>query len=161
MKRIWSPWRSKFVQSKIKPVGCIFCKAVKQQDGIENLIIARGNLAFVILNRFPYTTGHVMIVPFAHKPSYEQLDRATRSEMMELINQTTVVLRKIYQPEGFNVGANLELPAGAGIADHVHFHIVPRWIGDTNFMSTVGEVRVLPEDLGESYRRLKEGWAKG
>lgn len=161
MKRIWSPWRSKFVQSKIKPAGCIFCEAVKQQDGVENLIVARGDLAFVILNRFPYTTGHVMIVPFAHKPSYEQLDPATRNEMMELINQTTIVLRKVYQPEGFNVGANLELPAGAGIADHVHFHIVPRWIGDTNFMSTVGEVRVLPEDLAESYRRLKEGWPKG
>lgn len=160
MKRIWSPWRSKFVQSKIKPSGCIFCQAVTQQDGVGNLIIARGDLAFVILNRFPYTTGHVMIVPFAHKSSYELLDRATRSEMMELISQATTVLRRVYQPEGFNVGANLELPAGAGIADHVHFHIVPRWIGDTNFMSTVGEVRVLPEDLAESYRRLREGWSQ-
>jgi ATP adenylyltransferase len=160
MKRIWSPWRSQFVQSKKKPSGCIFCNALKKKDDVENLIIARSELAFVILNRYPYTTGHVMIVPFQHKPSYEELDRATRNELMEMINRTTMVLRQIYQPEGFNVGANLGLPAGAGVAEHVHFHIVPRWIGDANFMSTIGEVRVLPEDLTETYRKVKEGWLK-
>lgn len=160
MKRIWSPWRAQFIQSKEKPAGCIFCDAVKKQDGAENLIIARSKLGFVILNRYPYTSGHVMVVPFQHVPSYEELDQPTRSELMELINQATGVIRKVYQPEGFNVGANLGLPAGAGVASHIHFHIVPRWIGDANFMSTVGEVRVLPEELEETYRKLKDAWSK-
>jgi ATP adenylyltransferase len=158
MKRIWSPWRSQFVQSKEKSKECIFCRALQEKDGVENLILFRNKRTFIILNRFPYTTGHVMVVPFDHKSSYELLDVETRSELMEMVNKATVVLRDVYQPEGFNVGANLGLPAGAGVASHVHFHIVPRWIGDANFMSTVGEVRVLPEELGETYRRLLAAW---
>jgi len=160
MKRIWSPWRSAFVQSKERSNYCIFCSALKQTDGEENLVISRNKRTFIILNRFPYTTGHLMVVPFEHKPSYEDLNTGSRSELMEMINMATIILRQVYQPEGFNIGANLGLPAGAGVADHVHFHIVPRWIGDANFMSTIGEVRVLPEDLAESYRKIKTAWDK-
>lgn len=160
MKRIWSPWRAKFVQAKEKPNGCIFCDALTQADGLDNLVIARNKLSFVILNRYPYTTGHIMIVPFSHVPSYEDLDQATRCELMETISLATTILRKVYEPEGFNVGANLGLPAGAGVASHVHFHIVPRWIGDSNFMSTVGEVRVLPESLEDSYKKIRQAWPR-
>jgi ATP adenylyltransferase len=160
MKRIWSPWRMKFVQSREKPSGCIFCDALKRAEQADSLVVKKGKLAFVILNRYPYTSGHLMIVPNVHKCSYEDLDPATRAELMELINHATRVLRRAYAPEGFNVGANLGAAAGAGIAAHVHFHVVPRWMGDANFMSTVGEVRVLPEELTETLARLKEAWDK-
>ncbi len=158
MKRIWSPWRMKFVQSREKPKGCIFCNALQDLDGKDCLVIHRGRLAFVILNLYPYTSGHLMIVPNEHKCSYEELDQATRTELMELINHSTRVLRRVYSPEGFNVGANLGAAAGAGVAGHVHFHVVPRWMGDANFMSTVGDVRVLPEELSETFSRLKKAW---
>jgi ATP adenylyltransferase len=112
----------------------------------------------VILNRYPYTNGHLMIVANAHLPALDFLDAPTRAEMMELINLSTVVLKEIYHPEGFNIGANIGSAAGAGVADHVHIHVVPRWKGDTNFMSTLGEIRVLPEELELTYRRVIEAW---
>jgi ATP adenylyltransferase len=160
MKRLWSPWRIKYIQREVKDDGCIFCNAQQQQDGVENLIVARGERTFVILNRYPYTSGHVMVVPFAHQPSFEDLDKDTRCELMEMITHATRMVRAVYKPEGFNVGANLGAVAGAGVSGHVHFHVVPRWGGDANFMSTIGEVRVLPEELDETYRRLKEQWNK-
>jgi ATP adenylyltransferase len=138
--------------------GCIFCKALEQSDGTENLVIVRGGNAFVILNRYPYTSGHLMVVPKAHLPSLELLDSNTRAEMMDLVAQALVVMREVYHPEGFNVGANIGAVAGAGVADHVHLHVVPRWRGDTNFMSTVAGARVLPESLEDSYKRLREAW---
>jgi ATP adenylyltransferase len=147
-----------YIQNGNPISGCVFCEAAKLSDGMDNLIVHRGRLAFVILNRYPYTSGHVMVVPFEHRPTYEELPAETRAEMMELLSQATTVLRKVYKPGGFNVGANLGNVAGAGIADHVHFHIVPRWAGDTNFMSTVGDVRVIPEDLADTYRRITECW---
>jgi len=140
--------------------GCVFCNALTQEDSPENLIIFRGQRVIVILNRFPYTSGHLMVVPVVHQPSLEDLDAVTRAEMMELTSQCIQILRKVYQPEAFNVGANIGVLAGAGIADHVHMHIVPRWGGDTNFMSTLGQTRVLPEELEETYRRIREGWGK-
>jgi len=137
---------------------CIFCMAQAKGDSAENLIAFRGELAYVILNRYPYTSGHLMVVPFAHLPNLEELDPETRAEMMELTTRCMTVLRKVYNPQAFNMGANIGEPAGAGVKTHVHIHIVPRWMGDTNFMSTLGETRVLPEALKETYQRIKAGF---
>lgn len=144
-----------------KQEGCVFCSAQTMQDGAENLIAFRGERAYVILNRYPYTSGHLMVIPFAHKANFEELDPPTRAEMMELTTQCMTVLRKIYNPEAFNMGANIGEAAGAGIKEHVHIHIVPRWVGDTNFMSAVGETRVLPESLESTYERVKKGFSEG
>jgi ATP adenylyltransferase len=115
----------------------------------------------VILNRYPYTSGHLMVVPLDHLPNLEELDAQTRAEMMELTTRSMTVLRKIYHPEAFNMGANIGEAAGAGVKQHVHIHIVPRWGGDTNFMSTVGGTRVLPEALESTYERVKNGFSEG
>jgi ATP adenylyltransferase len=159
MDYLWSPWRMKYIQQHEQPAGCVFCMAVKQEDGIENLVVARGKFAYAILNRYPYTSGHLMVVPYLHMPSIEDLDGESRREIIELVNQAIIVLRRVYQPQAFNFGANIGSAAGAGIANHVHMHVVPRWNGDTNFMSTIGETRILPEDLAESYRRIRDQWA--
>jgi ATP adenylyltransferase len=120
--------------------------------------VVRGEHAFVILNRFPYTTGHLMVVPYGHQPSLDLLEAAVRAEMMELVNHTTQVLEKVYHPDGFNIGVNIGSAAGAGVSDHVHMHVVPRWVGDANFMSTLGETRVLPELLEDTYLRMVAAW---
>lgn len=158
MEYIWSPWRKKYIENHQKDPGCVFCNEAQRQDGPENLIVFRGLRGFVILNRFPYTTGHLMVVPFEHRGTLELLDAATRAELMELISISISVLQEVYQPDGFNIGANIGASAGAGIVDHVHLHVVPRWNGDTNFMSTVGATRVLPEELEDTYRRLLAAW---
>src|SRR5690606_35903416 len=137
------------------------CNAVEQREDEEFLILQRGKTAFVILNRFPYTSGHLMVLPYEHTPSYEDLKPETRAEIMELINSATKILRQVYNPDGFNLGANIGADAGAGIAPHFHFHIVPRWRGDSNFMSVTANTRVLPEDLAVSYQRLKDAWDLG
>jgi ATP adenylyltransferase len=137
---------------------CIFCTVQEKEDSAENLIAFRGERAYVILNRYPYTSGHLMVVPYDHKPNLEELDSETRAEMMELTAQCMTVLRKVYHPHAFNVGANIGEAAGAGVKEHVHIHIVPRWAGDTNFMSTLGETRVLPEALEDTYQRIKNGF---
>ena len=160
MDNLWSPWRMRYITDNEKPGECIFCSYPKMKDGIENLIVHRGKTAYVILNRFPYTSGHVMVVPFQHESSIEALSTDVRGEMMELVNETLGVLRKVYQPEGFNIGINMGSAAGAGIAEHAHIHIVPRWVGDTNFMSTTAETRVIPEDMEVTYRRISEVWSK-
>ncbi len=129
-------------------------------DNVENLVVFRSEFSFVIMNRYPYTSGHILVIPYVHKNNLEVLDAATRAEMMELVTQSMTVLRGLYRPQGFNMGANIGEAAGAGIAPHVHLHIVPRWSGDTNFMSSLGETRVLPEALDETYRRIKEAWGK-
>lgn len=160
MKRMWSPWRMKYIERQEAQEGCIFCNALAQPDSMENLIIERGTLAFVILNLYPYTSGHLMVAPRAHQPSLEFLDPDIRAEMMELVSHSIVVLKKIYHPQAFNVGANIGEAAGAGEPGHVHLHVVPRWAGDTNFMSTLGETRVLPEALEDTYRRIKVGFER-
>ena len=147
-----------YVENTQAEEGCVFCNRPAQPDSSENLIVARGQRAYVILNLFPYTSGHLMIVPFVHQPSLEYLDAETRAEMMELMTHAVEVLRSVYQPQGFNLGANIGELAGAGIADHVHLHVVPRWGGDTNFMTTLGKTRVIPENLEETYRRVRTGW---
>jgi ATP adenylyltransferase len=158
MNHIWSPWRMEYIESS-KVEGCVFCSAQAMEDGAENLIAFRRERAYVILNRYPYTSGHLMVVPFNHKPNLEELDPQTRAEMMELVTRCMTVLRRIYHPEAFNMGANIGEAAGAGVKQHVHIHIVPRWAGDTNFMSTVGATRVLPEALENTYQRVKNGFS--
>jgi ATP adenylyltransferase len=150
-----------YIENSTKENGCIFCNAQEKEDGEENLIAFRAERAYVILNRYPYTSGHIMVVPLDHKPNLEELDPETRAEMMELVTRCMTVLRKIYHPEAFNMGANIGEAAGAGIKQHVHIHIVPRWGGDTNFMSTVGGTRVLPEALESTYVRVKKGFLEG
>jgi ATP adenylyltransferase len=148
----------KYITKATKETGCIFCNALAKSDNEENLIVVRGERAFVILNKFPYTSGHLMVAPLAHSPSLEELDPATRAEMMELSTRSMTILRKVYKPQAFNLGANIGEAAGAGVPGHVHMHIVPRWNGDTNFMSAVGGVRVLPEDLVDTYLRVTQAW---
>jgi ATP adenylyltransferase len=148
----------KFVQSQETNAICVFCRVQVQTTDKENLIVFRGQKAFVVLNRYPYTSGHLLVVANAHKPSIEGLDVETRSEMMELVSHSMGVIRKVYQPDAFNIGANIGEAAGAGIAVHVHLHVVPRWGGDTNFMSALAETRVLPEELNETYRRICTAW---
>lgn len=155
MKRLWASWRMKYITKAEKETGCVFCNALaKKQDG-DNLVVMRAERAFIILNKYPYTSGHIMVAPLAHTATLEDLDPATRAEMMELSSLCMSTLRKIYNPQAFNFGANIGEAAGAGVPGHVHLHIVPRWNGDTNFMSTVGDVRILPEDLAETYRRVR------
>ncbi len=158
MKRIFSPWRMKYIKDADQQNGCIFCDLPKDKDDQASLIIEHGKLAFVLLNRFPYTSGHMMVAPYAHIATIEALDENTQVEMMSLVSHSVRVLRTVYHPDGFNIGMNIGSAAGAGFAEHVHFHIVPRWVGDANFMSTTGDVRVLPEDLQTTWKRIKEAW---
>ena len=158
MNYLWSPWRMEYITSPKSDEGCIFCIALKQVDGPDNLVVFRGPKAFVLLNRFPYTSGHLMIVPYEHKPSLELLEAGSRTDIMDLSARAIQVLQEIYSPQGFNLGMNIGSAAGAGISEHVHLHVVPRWVGDTNFMSSVSQTRVLPELLEETYRRVKEVW---
>ena len=139
---------------------CVLCQVQNQPDGLENLIVFRGRRAFLIVNRFPYTSGHLMVVPYEHWANLEELDQETRSEIMEMASDSIQVLREIYHPEGFNVGINIGEAAGAGITEHIHLHVVPRWQGDTNFMSTLGKTRVLPESLEDTYQQVKDIWTK-
>jgi ATP adenylyltransferase len=147
-----------YIMSQHREAECIFCKAIQQDDGPDNLIVFRGALAYVILNRYPYTSGHVMVVPYEHSASLEDLSAETRSEIMELATRCIQVLRPVYNPQGFNLGVNLGAAAGAGIVGHVHLHVVPRWGGDTNFMSSVGGTRILPESIEDSFIRIQQYW---
>jgi ATP adenylyltransferase len=147
-----------YIQDHQHEDNCVFCDEPIQPDCAENLIVFRGKRAFVILNRYPYTSGHLMIVPFDHQPSLEFLDAETRAELMELASQSIRVLQSEYAPQGFNLGINIGEAAGAGILGHVHLHVVPRWKGDTNFMSTLSDTRVLPEALEDTWRRIKTAW---
>ena len=158
MKRIWSPWRMKYIQNTKSTDDCPFCAILENPDPADQYLVYRGEKAFVILNRYPYTTGHLLILPLEHQENMANLDTEIRTEMMELINHGLEVLGQIYHPEGFNVGMNLGEAAGAGIPKHLHWHIVPRWVGDTNYMTAVGEVRVLPETLEDTYQKIKEIW---
>ena len=156
MKRLWASWRMKYISSADKQPGCAFCEALKKEDSAENLIVHRGKNSLIILNKYPYTSGHLMVAPLVHVANIEELDAETGNEIFQLITHSTTTLKMVYQPEGFNIGANLGQAAGAGIPGHLHFHIVPRWNGDTNYMSTIGEIRVIPEDIEITYKRIKE-----
>jgi ATP adenylyltransferase len=161
MERLWSPWRLAYVTGTSKePAGCIFCD-VSPVHGAgdtserDSLVLVHGPECYVILNLFPYNNGHLMVVPRRHIGSLASATSAELTEMMAFTRDAELALTEAYQPQGINVGINLGRPAGAGIVDHVHIHLVPRWTGDTNFMSVVGNTRVLPEEMGETARRLR------
>ncbi|MHB8512489.1 MAG: HIT family protein [Actinomycetota bacterium] len=135
--------------------GCVFCALLSCGNDEDSLILKRGALAFVVLNKFPYNTGHAMVVPNRHIDSYEKLTLEEHAEIASLVSETIEALHQTHAPQGFNIGVNQGHVAGAGIADHVHTHVVPRWSGDTNFMPVIGETKVLPESLGETYEKLK------
>ncbi len=160
MDHLWSPWRYRYIAQAEKSTGCIFCeKAAAQQDD-RNYILYRGGRNFVLLNLYPYTSGHLMIAPYEHVASLGAAHEETLVEMMRLARDAERRLGEVYHPQGMNRGLNLGSCAGAGVAGHIHMHVVPRWTGDANFMSTVGETRVLPEDLETTYRKLREGWKR-
>lgn len=155
MDYLWTPWRYRYITQAARARGCIFCRALAARNDAKAGILFRGRRNFIILNRFPYTTGHVMIVPYRHRRDLAATDTATLHEMIELSRRVEIVLGKVYRAEGLNLGINLGKCAGAGVAGHLHMHILPRWTGDTNFMTVLGETRVQPEDLKVTYERLK------
>jgi len=155
MDHIWSPWRYRYIASAERKNSCIFCEIRTGENDVSNLVLYRGELVFAVLNLFPYTSGHLMIVPNQHTGSFAELDQETTRDMAELAKRAEGALRQEYRPDGFNIGMNLGKAAGAGIEEHLHLHVVPRWVGDANFVSTIGETRVLPEDLSATYQRLK------
>jgi ATP adenylyltransferase len=154
MEHLWSPWRLAYIQGASDATGCVFCDALTRDDAAP-LILHRGRTCFVILNLFPYNSGHLMVVPNRHVASLAATDAAERDEMMRFTRHAEIAINEAYQPQGMNIGINLGRPAGAGVVDHLHVHVVPRWNGDTNFMTVLGEVRVLPEDLAATKRRLQ------
>ena len=160
MDYLWSPWRYKYVSQCGAPTGCIFCEKSAAHKDEENLIVHRGRLNFVLLNLFPYTNGHLMVAPYEHVASLEEASEETLVEMMQLVRLASGRLRAVYRPQGMNIGMNLGECAGAGIAGHIHMHLLPRWTGDSNFMTTVGETRVIPEDLSVTYSKLAEAFKK-
>lgn len=158
MDRLWSPWRAKYIASGVDAQAsqCVFCEIGRNEaNDEENFVVFRGELSFVVLNLFPYITGHLLVVPYAHIGEFDTAPKEVTDEMMDLTKRSQTALRAVYKPAGYNVGMNLGASAGAGIVDHIHLHILPRWSGDTNFMTTVGETRVLPEDLQTTYSRLR------
>ena len=154
MDYLWTPWRYAYVSEAEKSGGCIFCELPKLDDN-KALIVHRGRYCFIILNSFPYSPGHVMIVPFVHLDQMQRLAKETAHEMMDLSQKMEGVLRHLYNPDGINLGMNIGKAAGAGVAGHVHMHVLPRWVADANFISVVGETRVLPENLETTHQRIR------
>ena len=154
MDPLWAPWRMEFIKGA-RESACIFCSKPRDDDHLrENLILSRGDHAFVILNRYPYSNGHLLVVPYRHTSRYDDLRPDELLEMGRYVQRAIELLREEYGAEGFNVGLNLEKAAGAGIEEHLHIHVVPRWVGDTNFMPVIGETRTIPEHIQETYRVL-------
>ena len=158
-QRLWAPWRLEYIASADELEGCVLCRAASAGDE-EGLVVHRGEHCFVILNAFPYNNGHLMIAPYAHVASIEELGEPVLTDMMVLTKRSLAVLREEYGPEGFNIGLNQGKIAGAGVADHAHLHVVPRWGADTNFMPVVGDTRVLPQLLSDSWRALSPRFAE-
>lgn len=155
MKIMWTPWRLDFILGQKSP-GCIFCEKPRRERDRDDLILYRGREAYIIMNAYPYNNGHLMIVPYAHVATLEELSISVLTEIVLLTQRGLGALRRAISPDGYNVGMNLGRAAGAGIADHVHLHIVPRWGGDTNFMPVLSETRLIPELLQQTYDRLIE-----
>lgn len=155
MERLWAPWRIEYIQME-KPAGCILCEKPKQNNDTVNYILHRADKNFVILNTYPYTSGHLMIAPYRHIANLEELTNEELHQHFEIVSQSIKVLRQIFKPNGFNIGINMGKVAGAGIEEHVHTHIVPRWEGDTNFMLVLANVKVINEALAETYKKLRD-----
>lgn len=155
VEHLWTPWRYLYISGLDKSAtGCVFCSVLQQEDDERVYIVYRGQTAFVILNLYPYTTGHLLVVPYRHFPLLSDASPVETREIMVLAQHSQRVLGEVYNPQGFNMGLNLGRCAGAGIVDHLHMHVLPRWAGDTNFISVIGETRVIPEDLAITYRKL-------
>jgi ATP adenylyltransferase len=163
VERLWSPWRLAYVTGTgggASDPGCVFCGALEAPDSPESLVVHRGTTCFVILNLFPYNNGHLMVVPNRHVGKLADASAEELAELMSLTRVAEIVLTELYQPHGLNMGINLGRPAGAGVLDHLHMHVVPRWNGDTNFMTVVGSVRVLPEQLDQTATRMRPVFAR-
>jgi len=160
MDYLWTPWRYAYVSNVELTSGCVFCRALELNDDRKTRIVHRAQHCFLILNTFPYTSGHVMIVPYAHLDELQKLPPAAAHEMMELGQRTESVLRHLYHPDGVNLGMNIGKAAGAGVADHIHMHVLPRWVADANFMTVVSETRVLPEALDVTWENMRKGFAE-
>jgi len=157
MDYLWTPWRYAYVTGADKAPACVFCQAPKETDE-KARIVHRGEHCFVILNTYPYTNGHVMVVPYAHLDELQKLPTAAAQEMMALSQRMETVLRSLYHPDGINLGMNLGKAAGAGVAGHIHMHILPRWVADANFISVIGETRILPEALDLTWERIRTAY---
>lgn len=158
MDKLFSPWRSKYIESFGHPPkdGCVLCDAYKSDDDDANLIVVRGKSCFVIMNLFPYNSGHLMVVPYRHTPALTDLTDEESLEIMTLLKRMSAALKAISKPDGFNIGSNIGRTAGAGIDQHIHFHIVPRWNGDTNFMAVLADTKVISEDMRETLMKLRK-----
>lgn len=161
MNHLWTPWRSVYMKEKKDKVGCIFCDAAADPKADEeNLVIFRGTHAFVLLNLYPYTSGHLMIAPYSHVSRLAEATEEDAAEIMYLTRRAERILEQAYRPDGLNLGMNLGEAAGAGIEQHIHMHVLPRWRGDANFMTSVGSTRIIPEALDDTYAKLRDGFAK-
>jgi ATP adenylyltransferase len=160
MDYLWTPWRYAYVSGTEKTVDCVFCEAPKEKDDAKALIVHRAQYCYVILNAYPYTPGHVMIVPYTHLDELRKLPVDAANEMMTLSQKMESVLRELYHPDGINLGMNIGKAAGAGIAGHIHMHVLPRWVADANFVSVVGETRVLPETLEVTWGKISTALRK-
>ena len=159
MDYLWSPWRYRYLIEPTRNRDCIFCTiGAHPEHDEEQLVVFRGIANFVVLNRFPYTSGHLMVVPYLHSPDLAGIEPETASELMALTRAAEQHLRSIYKPDGLNLGMNIGESAGAGIAGHIHMHVLPRWSGDANFMTTVAETRILPEELNVTWQRLRKAF---
>ena len=158
MDRLWTPWRYSYVTKAAGTSGCIFCEKAASAGDEENLVVHRGERNFVLLNIYPYNNGHLLIAPYEHVSSLEELSEEAAVEMMQLARRTEGLLRRVYRPKGVNIGLNIGECAGAGVASHVHLHILPRWPGDVSFMTSVGETRVVPEDLHSTWNKMRDAF---
>jgi ATP adenylyltransferase len=155
MKKIWAPWRIEYIR-QTKPQSCILCDKPKQNNDETNQILFRGKYNFILMNNYPYNPGHLMVVPYRHIANLEELTAEEKLELFEVITRCVSALKTALKPAGFNIGINLGKVAGAGIDDHIHAHVVPRWNGDTNFMPVIADVRVIPQAIADTYQQLKE-----
>lgn len=160
MKYITAPWREEYVKQAFKMTECIFCRVLQKEKDSEAFILHRAKHNFLILNRYPYTPGHLMIAPYEHLDSIERAEKEITDEMVDLLKLSLSVLRKVYQPHGFNTGMNIGHSAGAGVADHYHLHVIPRWTGDANFMPLIGKTKVVIEDIETTYEKLRSHFQK-
>ena len=155
MKRLWAPWRMEYIK-KPKEKECLFCRVIREDNDRENLVLYRSEKAFIILNKYPYNNGHLMIAPYKHTPTPLDLDESEDRDISNLIKLCIKILDMTMKPQGYNIGANIGKAAGAGIEEHYHIHIVPRWVGDTNYMPIIAETKVIVEHLYQTYDKLKE-----
>ncbi len=155
MDRLWNPWRYQYITATKKETGCVFCRLAGENNDEENFILYRGKYAYIVLNIYPYNSGHLLIIPFVHTKLLADLEKNVSNEIMDLTKMCQIAIEKEYHPQGFNLGMNLGEAAGAGVAEHLHMHILPRWFGDANFTTVIGETKNLPEMLTNTYQRLK------